>query len=113
MSLIDSFLEELYEVTNKIFSAATVTYRVIRASHLYFRVTIDENTFIDIYFNSDTGRKDFTLIHRENRIYGTDNLYGWHYHPFNAPTKHVPCQEPSAEDIPIEMRKIIEDILKQ
>lgn len=108
MSLIESFLEEIREITNRIFPEATITHRIIRSTHLYFRAVIDESSFIDIYFNTDINRKDFALIHRGDRIYGTDNLYGWHYHPFNDSVRHIPCQEPSVKDVFQEMRRIME-----
>ncbi|MBU0567582.1 hypothetical protein KJ693_04315 [bacterium] len=110
MSLINSFLKEVQEAANRTFPQATTTYQVIRSTHLYFRAVIDEDTFIDIYFNPDTGRKDFALIHQGDRVYGTDNLQGWHYHPFNDADRHIPCQEPSAKDVFQEMKKITEMI---
>jgi len=33
------------------------------------------------------------------RVYGVDNLRSWHYHPFQAVEQHLPCPEPSVDEV--------------
>lgn len=105
--IIYLFLDEIKDAINKFFPNANIDYRIIRTTHLYVRITINEDTFIDIYFNTETGRKDFSLIYKNERIYGFDNLGGWHYHPYETPTQHISCPEPKIEDVFKEMKSII------
>ena len=74
--------------------------RLKRAS---IRMHIDANSFIDIYCNTENGRFDFSLIRIGKRIFGYDNLSGWHYHPADNPECHIYCEEP-------DMRQIFEEI---
>jgi hypothetical protein len=51
---------------------------------------------------------DFALIHHRERVFGYDNLKEWHYHPFESPEKHIPCEEPALEKIIEEIKKVLE-----
>ncbi len=108
--MIYHFLNQIRDVANKFFPDANIDCKIVRSTHLYLRIIIDKDTLIDIYFNPDTGRKDLSLIYKKERIYGFDNLRGWHYHPYKEPSKHISCEEPNAEDVLREMRKIIKDL---
>src|SRR6266446_8239104 len=44
-------------------------------------------------------RTDFALIRNEQRIFGYDNLGGWHRHPAEDPRSHIPCDKPSVEQV--------------
>ena len=46
------------------------------------------------------------MIYQDQRAFGHDNLKTWHVHPFNASNTHLPCEEPSMEQIFIEMNGI-------
>ena len=111
--MIYHFLNQIRDITNKFFPNANIDYKIVRATHLYFRITIGEDTLIDIYFNPDTGRKDLSLIYKKERIYGFDNLREWHYHPYKEPSKHISCEEPKVEDVFKEMEKIIRGLNKK
>ena len=77
-------------------------------THLRVRTAISKESFVDVYFNEETQRTDYALIHKGERVYGVDNLKGWHYHPFQAVEQHLPCPEPSAREVFEEMRVIVE-----
>lgn len=55
-----------------------------------YRLHIDDGTFIETFFNSETGKYSFALIKNKTRIYGIDNTKGWHKHPFDNPALHLP-----------------------
>jgi hypothetical protein len=61
------------------------------------RVDVDEHRFIDVFFNSRNQRVDLSVIQRGQRIFGYDNLGGWHRHPRGAPEQHEACAQPSLE----------------
>ena len=58
---------------------------------------MDEHRFIDVFFNSRNQRVDLSVIQGGQRIFGYDNLGGWHRHPRSAPEQHEACTQPSLE----------------
>lgn len=62
------------------------------------RVDLHDGRFIDVFFNSRNRRADLSLIDGGTRIFGYDNLGGWHCHRPEAPERHDPCAEPAVED---------------
>jgi hypothetical protein len=62
------------------------------------RVDLDEDRFIDVFFNSRNRRTDLALIERGRRVFGYDNLGEWHRHPPDAPDRHEACDEPDLGD---------------
>jgi hypothetical protein len=59
------------------------------------RVDLDDRRFIDAFFNVRNQRTDLSLIAGGRRIFGYDNLGGWHRHPTDYPDRHEPCQPPT------------------
>ena len=109
---LNQLLEGRKNASKKFFPLVTLQYEIVRNIHLYVRITFQQDLFIDIYANSETERKDFALIHKNERTYGVDNLKGWHYHPFGEIGKHLPCKEPSVEEVFENMKNIIETLTK-
>jgi hypothetical protein len=62
------------------------------------RVDLDEDRFIDVFFNERNRRTDLSLIEGGRRVFGYDNLGDWHRHPLAAPERHEACEEPTLED---------------
>ena len=60
-----------------------------------------EECFLRFYFNEATGTTAFALIEHNRRIWGIDfdNRRGWHMHPLEDPTQHLPIAPQSIEDI--------------
>lgn len=71
------------------------------------RLIISSYLFVDIYYNTQTKRFDFSLIQETSRIFGYDNLKTWHYHPLRSPQEHIECAEPSLEQIVVETSSIV------
>lgn len=66
--------------------------------------------FIDVFYSMRKKRVDFALIREEKRIFGIDNLQGWHRHPLKAPERHVKIREPSMRDIFSEFAQILKQL---
>jgi len=64
---------------------------------LKLRAHVGTLAFIDVFFNTETGKTSFALIKDGRRIFGADNTRGWHLHPFSSPESHSPCAEISFE----------------
>ncbi len=78
-----------------------------RGVELRLRAEIDDATFVGVYYSSLTEKKSFTLIRSNNRIFGYDNSRFWHCHPVENPQEHIPCAEPSPDQVFLEISKII------
>ncbi|MBM3127869.1 MAG: hypothetical protein FJ009_04445 [Chloroflexi bacterium] len=63
------------------------------------RAFVNPEIFLSFYFNQATQTQAFALIKQEQRIWGIDfdAWRGWHLHPIDAPTNHLPIEPP---DIP-------------
>ena len=85
------------------------SFRVVERQRylLKIRVGVDEETFIDIFYNPKNDRTDFALIQNSQRILGYDNLGGWHRHPAEDPASHIPCHEPPLGQVFQEMRDLL------
>lgn len=58
------------------------------------RVILIYKAFIDVFYNADTGNCSYALIEDAARIFGADNAFiGWHIHPFDDPSQHIPSSE--------------------
>ncbi len=74
------------------------------------RVEIDDTTLIDVYFNAATSKTTYALVKMGKRVFGYDNFRGWHRHPRENPEDHVACEEPSVEQVFLEMKRITDSI---
>jgi len=63
-----------------------------------WRVTLSDDSFIDVYYGEITGKISFAHIKDGRRVFGADNAGGWHWHPREAPDSHIL----SASEITIE-----------
>jgi hypothetical protein len=62
------------------------------------RVELNRNRFIDVFFNSRNGRTDLAVVEGGQRVFGYDNLGGWHRHPFDSPEDREVCMPPDLDD---------------
>ncbi len=54
-----------------------------------YRLHIEPDLFVQLYFNDRSGTTALVLIHHQQRIYGRDcEANHWHRHPFANPTMH-------------------------
>jgi hypothetical protein len=109
---ITEFKELLLAAIAAYFPAARVESTERRTTILQVRVTIDEETFSAVYFNALTGKKSYALVSHGQRVMGYDNYRFWHHHPFDDPAVHIPCEEPSTEDVIAEMKSVVEKLIE-
>lgn len=102
---IEDFLQELGNLKNELFPEAVIEVVYKRIDKASIRVELSHALLIDIYVNIKTARYDFSLIKDNKRIFGYDNLGGWHCHPLNNPGEHIRCNEPST------VRQILKEML--
>jgi hypothetical protein len=98
---IDYFLTDLSAILTLLFEGKidfVIEYKRLHRASL--RILFSKALYIDIYANTDNQRYDFSLIKNHQRIFGIDNLGGWHSHPLNNEKKHVALKkEPNLKTI--------------
>ncbi len=94
----DAFATAFRAAVAAVLPSATVERIARTIIAIKLRCDLDENRFIDVFFNSRNQRVDLAVIEHGQRVFGYDNLGGWHRHPPEAPDRHEACAEPSLED---------------
>ncbi len=87
---ISEFQHRIFEISLSSAICDIPIVRRISPTSINLRVDLIVGGFIDVFFNQETGRVAFAFIKDDERIFGADNTGGWHIHPFNDPTQHVP-----------------------
>lgn len=106
--MLNELKEELLLSLRRHFPDAVVEHRERRGVVLEIRAHIDEVTFIEIYANSITGKKSFSLISGSARITGYDNYKFWHSHPSDDPGQHLRCEEPAVDHVVTSFKDVIQ-----
>ena len=104
---VQEFKDLLIFAARKEFPEVNITFAERRNITVEARITVTEDTFIEVYYNIISEKKSYTLIKNSQRIFGYDNYKYWHVHPFNSVGEHIPCNELSVEVVFEEIRKII------
>ncbi|MEW6417775.1 MAG: hypothetical protein AB1480_06605 [Nitrospirota bacterium] len=107
---VDSFLSEIKTSLKNYFTESRIEFILKTPKSLKANIHLDENFFIAVRYNARNERTDFALIHNNQRIFGYDNLKEWHFHPYENPSGHIPCEKPSIDKI-ISDIKIIYDTI--
>lgn len=105
---IEDFLQELNTLRQELLPASKIEIVYRRVDKVSLRILINKALFIDVYSNTDTERYDFSLIKDRKRIFGYDNLGGWHYHPLGKPDEHIKCRKPTLKQILKEITVVIQ-----
>lgn len=105
--LIDNYIIEIQTIGKQYFPKNTLKTVYRRLNQFSGRLEIKSALFIDLYYNAENGRRDFSLIERGKRVFGYDNLGGWHRHPLKNPEVHIKCNEPPIEKIFQEIKEIV------
>lgn len=109
---IDKFERHLHQLVNKFFPDTKIQNLNRRLDIISLRIQISEGLFIDVYYNAENGRLDFTTIKNKQRIFGYDNVGEWHYHPFKNPEQHRPCPKPTLEEMFKQTVRVINQIVQ-
>lgn len=102
-----SFSSLLHQAAQQVFPKASIRISVTHTTRLKAKIELGEDKYVDVFFREETQRFDYALIVASNRVFGLDNLRGWHCHPFGKTDQHVPCAEPT----PKEALEQIEEVL--
>ena len=94
----DAFEAAFRSAVTAVLPSATIDLIARTIVTIKLRVDLDQNRFIDAFFNARNGRTDLAVIEGGQRVFGYDNLGGWHRHSPNAPERHESCDEPGLED---------------
>ena len=90
--------------------------QVVKIDETYYsvkyRLYIEPDLFVQLYFNERSGTIAMVLIHHQRRIYGRDcEASHWHRHPFADPTMHDHSPE-GAQSVSVnEFLAEVQDIL--
>jgi hypothetical protein len=76
---------------------------------LRIRAYLIDESFIEAFFNEATQKIAFAHLRAGDRVFGADNTGSWHWHPTDAPEKHVHTEEAVAFP---EFLQRVEDDLK-
>lgn len=93
-----AFATSIIRTCNEIDEVTSYDTQLIDNVIVKMRIYLVTGVFVDIFYNSDTERIAYALIDSHNRIFGVDNTGGWHIHPFDEPSKHIPCDTVSFSD---------------
>ncbi len=80
---VEDILQELSRLKYELLPESEIEIVYKRIDRVSIRVILSPILLIDIYANVKNGRYDFSLIKDDKRIFGYDNLGGWHRHPLN------------------------------
>ncbi len=84
---LDEFIEEVKKVAGLYSLKVDVLARTKNAVKV--RIPVTENTYIQLYYNRESGTRNYVLIGWSRRLFGRDCVGGgWHKHPFENPDEH-------------------------
>ncbi len=73
--------------------------RILDDTVVKIRVFLTYGAFVDVFYNTDTENCSYALIEGDARVFGADNAFiGWHIHPFDDPSQHIPAPQVSCDD---------------
>lgn len=77
------------------------------------RILLEQDRFLQVYFNEETGTTAFALIEGEQRIWGIDydELRGWHEHPVERPSDHQDIEPMPPADVVEKLEAVWEELL--
>jgi hypothetical protein len=89
----DEWLSEVRKAITQYFPNIEPRIEIIRHTRITIRFELNDVTFVALFFREETERVDYALIVSDQRVFGIDNLGGWHIHPLGNPEAHEQCDE--------------------
>ncbi|MFB6290333.1 MAG: hypothetical protein ABEJ25_01210 [Candidatus Bipolaricaulia bacterium] len=93
------FRDRIEELSGVHFPAANLQTREYSKFRIKLRLVFSVGFFLEVFYAPQTDKVSFTLIDDGKRIFGIDNLGGWHRHPLENPSTHVDISEQKFEKI--------------
>ncbi len=87
---VDEFEENVIFICSESSSVRSIVNYGLGADWRSVRAYLVDDSFVDIFYNQKTGKTAFTQIRDGRRIFGADSRKGWHWHPREDPSKHIP-----------------------
>ena len=105
-SSVDAFQAKVQALAEQHFPTSKPELQEASPLRLKMRILLSSDLFIDIFYGVSKKRIDFVLIKATERIFGIDNLNGWHRHPFGGVKQHEAIEEPTLEKIFSEIKSV-------
>lgn len=109
---VDELAKEIYSPIQTVTFIKGINV-TIEGPILKARLLIEEEIFINVFFNSITKTTSYPVIKNNERILGIDkdSIRNWHKHNFDQPGKHDPCNPTRLKEFIVEISKNLEKIL--
>jgi|GEM_PF-1266264 len=89
----DEWLSEVRGAITQYFPKIEPRIEIVRHTRVTIRFDLNDVTVVALFFREETERVDYALIVSDQRVFGIDNLDGWHIHPLGNPEAHESCDE--------------------
>ena len=103
---VDAFQAKVQDLAAQRFPASEPEVQEANRLRLKMRIVLSSDMFIDVFYGASKKRIDFALIKATERIFGIDNLNGWHRHPFGGVKQHEAIEEPTLEEVFLEIKSV-------
>jgi len=98
-SSVGEFQTKVQDLVGQYFPASEPELQETNPLRLKMRIVLSSDLFIDIFYGKSKERIAFALIKQTERVFGIDNLNGWHRHPPGGGKEHEIMEEPTLEEI--------------
>ncbi|MEW5830305.1 MAG: hypothetical protein AB1846_15565 [Chloroflexota bacterium] len=88
---LDEFEHRVIAACSNSSAVQSIALNTTSETTIRFRIVLVDNSFIDVFFNEKLGKASYAVIKNGSRIFGADNTGGWHWHPREDPSDHVPA----------------------
>ncbi len=103
------FRDRIEKLSKTHFPDTEIQIREYSKFRIKLRLVLSVDLFVEIFYASQTGKASFALIEENERIFGIDNLGGWHRHPLGKSTNHVDIAKPELYEIFESLKSAKED----
>lgn len=104
---VEEFYSQLFDALQRHVPSGDLEITEMNMLRFKGRIYIAVSLFIDVFYATRTHKTSFAVVRKGKRIFGIDNLGGWHSHPFGRPERHVQIAEPSIAAAVMECSKAI------
>lgn len=106
MKSAKEFFEEVVKTANQFFFVLDCNLVAEDGIIAKGKILLRNELFVEVYFNEENQKTSFVLIKEGKRVFGVDNLGGWHIHPFENPVLHQPCSMYSFKEFLIKIQPL-------
>ena len=103
---VNAFQAKVQDLAAQHFPTSEPELQEANPFRLKMRIVLSSDLFIDIFYGKSKERIAFALIKETERVFGIDNLNGWHRHPSGGVKQHEIIEEPTLEEIFSEIKSV-------